>query len=80
MEISLAGCCGMAGPFGFEADKFEVSKTIANDGLLPALNAADPATVIVSDGFSCREQIAQLGHRPAVHFAEVLAHAIASPR
>jgi FAD/FMN-containing dehydrogenase/Fe-S oxidoreductase len=74
VEAIEAGCCGMAGPFGFEADKFEVSKAIANDGLLPAVNAAGPLTVIVADGFSCREQIDQLSEREAVHFAEVLAH------
>jgi Fe-S oxidoreductase len=68
-----AGCCGMAGPFGFEADKFEVSKAIANDGLLPAVEAADPMTLIVADGFSCREQISQLSQKTAMHFAEVLA-------
>jgi Fe-S oxidoreductase len=73
VEAIEAGCCGMAGPFGFEADKFEVSKAIAQDGLLPAVEAAGPLTVIVADGFSCREQIAQLGHREAMHFAEVLA-------
>jgi FAD/FMN-containing dehydrogenase/Fe-S oxidoreductase len=73
VEQIQAGCCGMAGPFGFESDKFEVSKAIANDGLLPAVNAASPETLIVADGFSCREQIAQLGHREARHFAEVLA-------
>jgi Fe-S oxidoreductase len=68
-----AGCCGMAGPFGFEANKFDVSKTIANQDLLPALEAAGPAAIVVADGFSCREQIEQLGHRQALHFAEVLA-------
>ena len=73
VEPIQAGCCGMAGPFGFEADKFEVSKAIANDGLLPAIQAAGPMTTIVADGFSCREQIAQLGHHEAMHFAEVLA-------
>jgi FAD/FMN-containing dehydrogenase/Fe-S oxidoreductase len=73
VEAIQAGCCGMAGPFGLEADKFEVSKAIANDGLLPAVEAASPATLIVADGFSCREQISQLGHREALHFAEVLA-------
>ncbi|HVZ82840.1 MAG TPA: FAD-binding and (Fe-S)-binding domain-containing protein, partial [Terracidiphilus sp.] len=67
-------CCGMAGPFGFEADKFEVSKAVANLDLLPAVNAAVPGTLIVADGFSCREQIHQLSNRQAVHFAEVLAH------
>jgi len=73
VEQTQAGCCGMAGPFGFEADKFEVSKAIAQDGLLPAVNAAAPETIIVADGFSCREQIEQLGHRQAMHFAEAMA-------
>ncbi len=73
VEQIQAGCCGMAGPFGFEADKFEVSKAIANESLLPAIEAAAPTTIIVADGFSCREQIAQLGGREAMHFAEVLA-------
>ena len=68
-----AGCCGMAGPFGFETDKFEVSKTIANQDFLPAVRAASPDTIIVADGFSCREQIEQLSDRHAVHFAEALA-------
>jgi FAD/FMN-containing dehydrogenase/Fe-S oxidoreductase len=72
VEPIHAGCCGMAGPFGFEAEKFEVSKKIAQDGLLPAVRSASSETVIVSDGFSCREQISQLGHRQALHFAEVL--------
>jgi Fe-S oxidoreductase len=74
VDLIEAGCCGMAGPFGFEADKFEVSKTIAGQGLLPAVEAAGPMTIVVADGFSCREQIMQLGHRRAMHFAEVLAH------
>ena len=73
VEQIQAGCCGMAGPFGFEADKFEVSKTIANQDLLPAVRVASPNTIIVADGFSCREQIDQLSDRRAVHFAEALA-------
>jgi FAD/FMN-containing dehydrogenase/Fe-S oxidoreductase len=73
VEAIQAGCCGMAGPFGFEAGKYEVSKAIANDGLLPAVQAAGPTTLIVADGFSCREQIAQLSRRKAMHFAEILA-------
>jgi FAD/FMN-containing dehydrogenase/Fe-S oxidoreductase len=73
VEAIEAGCCGMAGPFGFEADKFEVSKTIASQGLLPAVNAAASTTIVIADGFSCREQILQLSHKRALHFAEVLA-------
>jgi FAD/FMN-containing dehydrogenase/Fe-S oxidoreductase len=74
VEDTQAGCCGMAGPFGFEADKFEVSKTIANEGLLPAIHSAGATTIVVADGFSCREQISQLCGREARHFAEVLAN------
>jgi FAD/FMN-containing dehydrogenase/Fe-S oxidoreductase len=77
VDLIEAGCCGMAGPFGFEAGKFEVSKTIANQGLLPAVQSAGPATILVADGFSCREQIAQLSPRRAVHFAQVLAQTCA---
>jgi FAD/FMN-containing dehydrogenase/Fe-S oxidoreductase len=73
VELIQSGCCGMAGPFGFEAAKFDVSKAIASADLLPAVANATPDTLIVSDGFSCREQIDQLGHRHAVHFAEALA-------
>jgi FAD/FMN-containing dehydrogenase/Fe-S oxidoreductase len=74
VEPIQAGCCGMAGPFGFEADKFEVSKAIAGQDLLPAIRSAASTTLIVADGFSCREQIAQLSDRRAMHFAEVMAH------
>jgi Fe-S oxidoreductase len=73
VEPIQAGCCGMAGPFGFDSDKFEVSKAIASDGLLPAIARTGPTTLIVADGFSCREQIAQLSQCRAVHFAEALA-------
>ena len=78
VDLIQAGCCGMAGPFGFEADKFEVSKTIAGQDLLPAVQSAGSTTILVADGFSCREQIAQLTHRHALHFAEVLARNSAS--
>jgi Fe-S oxidoreductase len=73
VELIQAGCCGMAGPFGFESEKFEVSRTIAEEELLPAVRTAGPMTIIVADGFSCREQIDQLAHAKALHFAEVLA-------
>jgi FAD/FMN-containing dehydrogenase/Fe-S oxidoreductase len=75
VEPIHAGCCGMAGPFGFEAEKFAVSRTIANQDLLPAVRAAAPDTIVVADGFSCREQIVQLAQRPAFHLAEVLVRA-----
>jgi Fe-S oxidoreductase len=62
----------MAGPFGFEKDKYEISQTLGERVLLPAVRNAAIETVIVTDGFSCREQIAQNTSRRAVHFAEVL--------
>jgi len=70
-----SGCCGMAGAFGFEAEKFAVSQAIGERVLLPAVRSASPDTLIVADGFSCREQIEQATGRRAVHLAEVLAGA-----
>jgi Fe-S oxidoreductase len=67
-----AGCCGMAGPFGFAKDKYAVSQAIGERVLLPAVRAAEPDTIVVSDGFSCREQIVQATGRKAMHLAEVL--------
>lgn len=69
------GCCGMAGPFGFEEEKLAVSQAIGERLLLPAVRNAAPETVIVADGFSCREQIRQSTGRRALHLAEVLAAA-----
>jgi Fe-S oxidoreductase len=71
-----AGCCGMAGPFGFEQKKYAVSQAIGERVLLPAVRQADAETLIVSDGFSCREQILQATGRKAVHLAEVLERAL----
>jgi Fe-S oxidoreductase len=67
-----AGCCGMAGPFGFDARKYDVSMAIGERVLLPAVRKTPTDTLIVSDGFSCREQILQATGRPALHLAEVL--------
>jgi Fe-S oxidoreductase len=66
------GCCGMAGAFGFEADKYDVSVAIGELELLPALRKASPESLIIADGFSCREQIAQCTDRRALHLAEVI--------
>jgi FAD/FMN-containing dehydrogenase/Fe-S oxidoreductase len=67
-----SGCCGMAGSFGFEREKYEISRAIGERVLLPAVREAGPETLLVSDGFSCREQIAQLAGRRAFHLAEIL--------
>ena len=70
------GCCGMAGSFGFERDKYDVSIAIGELELLPAVRQAPPDWLIIADGFSCREQIAQCSPRRALHLAEVLQMAL----
>jgi FAD/FMN-containing dehydrogenase/Fe-S oxidoreductase len=72
IELPDSGCCGMAGAFGFEADKYGISQAIGERKLLPAVRAAAPETLIVADGFSCREQIQQATGRRALHLAELL--------
>ena len=68
-----AGCCGMAGSFGYEAgERYEVSMAIGERVLLPAVREAGPDTILVADGFSCRTQIAAGTGRRALHTAEVL--------
>jgi Fe-S oxidoreductase len=71
-----SGCCGMAGSFGFDRRKYDVSMKIGERVLLPAVRNADEATLIIADGYSCREQIAQATGRRALHVAEVLAGSI----
>lgn len=67
-----SGCCGMAGAFGFEREHYAVSMALAEQALLPAVRAAAPSVLVLADGFSCREQIAQGAQRPAKHLAELL--------
>jgi hypothetical protein len=70
------GCCGMAGSFGFNAEYYEISQAIAELELLPAVRQAPRDWLIIADGFSCREQIAQNTSRRALHVAEVLQMAL----
>lgn len=67
----LPGCCGLAGNFGVEIGHYDVSVAVAEQHLLPALDAA-PDAVVLADGFSCRTQVADLRDRPAVHLAQLL--------
>jgi Fe-S oxidoreductase len=67
-----SGCCGMAGGFGFEQSHYEVSIKCGERVLLPAVREAAADSLIVADGFSCREQIAQSTKRRALHLAEVV--------
>ena len=70
------GCCGMAGSFGFHQDKYDISAAIGELELLPAVRKAPADWLIIADGFSCREQIAQGTPRHALHLAEVMAMAL----
>ncbi|MFR9721898.1 FAD-binding and (Fe-S)-binding domain-containing protein [Streptomyces sp. MS19] len=77
-DVLDAGCCGLAGDFGFERGHYEVSMACAEAGLLPAVREADGETLVLADGFSCRTQVEQAGtgHAPPLHVAEVLAAAL----
>jgi Fe-S oxidoreductase len=72
LESPDSGCCGMAGPFGFEQEKYELSQKIGERVLLPAVRNVSDDTLIVSDGFSCREQIEQSTGKATLHLAELL--------
>ncbi|WP_055481986.1 FAD-binding and (Fe-S)-binding domain-containing protein [Sphaerimonospora mesophila] len=80
-EFPDAGCCGMAGSFGYEAgERYRVSMAAGERVLLPRVRACPPDTLIIADGFSCRGQIADGTGRTALHLAEVLALAIREQR
>ncbi|HTX03521.1 MAG TPA: FAD-linked oxidase C-terminal domain-containing protein [Candidatus Acidoferrales bacterium] len=77
LDIPDSGCCGMAGSFGYEhGEHYDVSMKCAERTLLPKVREASPDTLLVADGFSCREQIAQNTGRTTVHLADVLRRAI----
>jgi FAD/FMN-containing dehydrogenase/Fe-S oxidoreductase len=78
VEETPAGCCGMAGSFGYEAEHYDLSLKIGEDRVLPAVRTADPDVTLVAAGASCRQQFAHATGRRALHPAEVLVDAIAS--
>ena len=76
-ELPDTGCCGMAGSFGYEAgQRYQVSMAAGERKLLPAVRDADPGTLIMADGFSCRGQIRSATPRRGLHLAQVLQMAI----
>ncbi|HLI77855.1 MAG TPA: hypothetical protein VKV02_12995, partial [Acidobacteriaceae bacterium] len=75
-DLLDSGCCGLAGSFGYEAGHHDISMTIGNRVLLPRFREATPDTLLVADGFSCRQQISHGTPRRALHTAEVLALAL----
>ena len=73
LEVLDAGCCGMSGVFGYEADHFELSVAMGERVLLPAVRGAPAMTAVLATGTSCRSQIHDLGGRRALHPLEFLA-------
>ena len=72
-----SSCCGMAGAFGYQAETQEVSRAMAEAGLLPAVRNASEDDIIVADGTSCRHQIRDLAGREAIHSVRVLERVLA---
>jgi Fe-S oxidoreductase len=71
-----SGCCGMAGSFGYEAEHYDISITMAERRLLPAVRQQPDETIIAAAGVSCRQQIKHGAGRQALHPAEVLRAAL----
>jgi FAD/FMN-containing dehydrogenase/Fe-S oxidoreductase len=71
-QVLNSGCCGMAGSFGYEKEKYDVSIKAGERALLPKVRKAGLSTLIMADGFSCKEQIEQETNRRALHLAEVI--------
>ncbi|HXH77170.1 FAD-binding and (Fe-S)-binding domain-containing protein [Nocardioides sp.] len=65
------GCCGLAGNFGFEKGHYDISVTAAHQSFMPVLGR-HPDSTVLADGFSCRLQVAEVGHRPTRHLAQLL--------
>jgi FAD/FMN-containing dehydrogenase/Fe-S oxidoreductase len=81
-ELLDSGCCGMAGSFGYESRHYDVSMKVGEHTLLPRVRSNPAEDLIIADGFSCREQIAQSTDKRALHLSEVLAmglHGASSP-
>jgi Fe-S oxidoreductase len=77
LDVLDAGCCGLAGSFGYEGGaRYELSMQVGEKMLFPAVRAAPKDALLIADGFSCRQQIAHGTGRRALHSAEVLALAL----
>jgi Fe-S oxidoreductase len=77
-QLLDSGCCGMAGAFGFEEEHYEISMQVGERVLLPAVRKTEKDTIIMTNGFSCREQIRQATGREALHLSQVLRMGIKS--
>lgn len=76
VDVVETSCCGMAGAFGYGVDTHEVSLKMAEASLAPAVRAAEKDTLIVADGTSCRQQVADTTGRKPIHVAQLLALAL----
>ncbi len=79
VDVLESSCCGMAGAFGFEKEKYQVSVDCADLKLLPAIKDSDKETLIIADGFSCREQVMQLTDRVPLNLSEVILMGMLNP-
>jgi Fe-S oxidoreductase len=75
-EVLDSGCCGLAGSWGFEKDKYDLSMRIGERRLFPAARDADTDTILLADGFSCKTQLQQGTDRRALHTAQVIKMAL----
>jgi Fe-S oxidoreductase len=76
VEHPDSGCCGMAGAFGFQKDHYDLAMKAGERVILPAVRQAEEDRLIIANGFSCREQIAQATGREPLHLAEVMKMAL----
>ncbi|RGE19561.1 FAD-binding and (Fe-S)-binding domain-containing protein [Leucobacter sp. wl10] len=78
--VESSSCCGVAGNFGFEAEHFDMSMKVAEHSIVPALEAADSAALVLTDGFSCTMQVAQIDPRRAGQHLAIALDPGESPR
>jgi len=76
VRVLDSGCCGMAGSFGFTADRYDLSMKIGELSVFPPIRSADASATVVAPGTSCRHQIADGTGRHALHPIELIARAI----
>jgi len=79
VNVLDAGCCGMAGSFGFEREHYDLSLSIGGMRLFPAVNAAPDTALVTATGVSCRQQIKQGTSRTAVHPVVLLRDSVQAP-